>query len=135
MRRRHQVLLARLALLLLALIAELAGRSLTHRLNIGRHVAAPSYAGADYYPFLLAAVKVGVALMLARVAWRIAKARSTAAAARRVLARKGRATATAPRVRLELSPKLWLGSFVITSVLFLLQNDLEQFSTGHLVLL
>ena len=56
--RRHQRLLARLALVLLALVAELTGRSLTHRLDFGRHVAAPSYAGADYYPVLLAVVKV-----------------------------------------------------------------------------
>src|ERR671936_520042 len=63
--RRHHRVLAASAFGLLALIAELAGRSLTHRLDVGRHVAAPSYAGADYYPFLLAGVKVGVALMLA----------------------------------------------------------------------
>src|SRR6266536_3413266 len=68
--RRHQRLLARLALGLLALIAELVGRSLTHRLDFGRHVGAPSYSSADYYPILLAVVKVGVALMLARLAWR-----------------------------------------------------------------
>src|SRR5205807_10200475 len=59
-RSRHQPLFARLALGLLALIAELIGRSLTHRFNLGRHVAAPSYSGADYYPILLVAVKVGV---------------------------------------------------------------------------
>ena len=68
--RRHQTFLARLALALLVLVAELVGRSLTHRVNIGRHVETPSYSGAEYYPFLLVAVKVGVALLLARTAWR-----------------------------------------------------------------
>jgi hypothetical protein len=42
--RRHQRLLARFALGLLALVAELAGRSLAHRLDLGRHVETP-YAG------------------------------------------------------------------------------------------
>jgi hypothetical protein len=134
--RRHQVLLARLALGLLALIAELGGRSLTHRIDVGRHVAAPVSPAADYYPFLLVAVKVAVALLLARVAWRFVKARSVAATARKLLAAKGRAPARkAPRVRLELSPRLWLGSFLGTSVLYLLQTDAERLSTGRWPLL
>ncbi len=124
--RRHQVALARLALGLLALVAELAGRSLTQRLDVGRHVATPSYSGADYYPFLLAAVKVGVALMLARLAWRFVKARTAARAARRLLIRLGSRPATdTPRVRLELSPRLWACSFVATSLLYLVQTDAE----------
>ena len=110
--RRHQTFLARLALALLVLIAELAGRSLTHRVNIGRHVEAPSYSGAEYYPFLLAAVKVAVALMLARLAWRFVKARAVARGARRLLDAQGRAAERVPRVRLDLSPRLWLWSFL-----------------------
>ena len=91
------------------------GRSLAHRLDFGRHVAAP-YAGADYYPILLAVVKVAVALMLARVAWRFVKARTVACAARRRLLRTRKSCArSAPRVRIELSPRLWLGSFLVTS--------------------
>ena len=66
--RRHQRLLSALAFGLLALVAELLGRSLTHRLDFGRHVAPPSYAHADYYPILLAVVKVGIALLLVRLA-------------------------------------------------------------------
>jgi hypothetical protein len=127
--RRHQTLLARLALALLVLIAELAGRSLTHRVNIGRHVEAPSYSGAEYYPFLLAAVKVGVALLLARLAWRFAKARSVARGARRLLHAHGRSTECVPRVRVALSPRLWLCCFVGTSLIFLLQTDAERVST------
>src|SRR5207245_10213011 len=116
MRRRHQVLLARLALGLLALIAELVGRSLTHRINIGRHVASPSYSGTDYYPILLIVVKAGVALMLARLAWRFAKARATARAARRLLRAQGLVSGRrAPRMRLEISPRLWLAAFLVTS--------------------
>src|SRR5919204_12965 len=98
--RRHQRLCAALAFALLALVAELVGRSLTHRLDVGRHVRSPSYAGADYYPFLLAAVKLGVALLLARLAWRFIRARTAARAARRVLsAAGGRPMGRGPRKR------------------------------------
>src|SRR5213595_1280704 len=87
--RRHQRLFSALAFGLLALVAELVGRSLTHRLDVGRHVAAPAYSSADYYPFLLAAVKGGIALLLARLAWRFARAHAAARAARRLLAAVG----------------------------------------------
>jgi hypothetical protein len=124
--RRHQRLLARLALGLLALIAELAGRSLTHTLDFGRHIAAPSYSGAEYYPILLAVVKVAVALMLARLAWRFVKAS-------RILAAHG--AGCRPRVRIELSPRLWLGSFFATSLIYLVQVDAEGIATGRWPLL
>src|SRR5919204_5498270 len=134
--RRHQRLLAVLAFGLLALVAELAGRSLTHRLDFGRHLAAPSYARADYYPFLLAGVKVGIALLLARLAWRFLRARASARAGRRLLAALGaRPGRGAPRVRLTLSPRLWLVSFVVTSLFYLAQTDAERASTGRWPLL
>src|SRR6059058_5138891 len=133
--RRHQRGLARLALLLLALVAELTGRSLAHRLDFGRHVETP-YSGAQYYPILLAVVKIAVALMLARVAWRFVKARTVARAARRLLAANGSPFArSAPRVRIELSPRLWLGSFLVTSLIYLLQVDVEGISAGRWPLL
>jgi hypothetical protein len=133
--RRHQRLLARLALGLLALVAELAGRSLAHRLDFGRHVENP-YLGAQYYPVLLAVVKVAVALMLARVAWRFVKARAVARAARRLLDAQGFSNRQrAPRVRIQLSPKLWLGSFLVTSVIYLVQVDAEGISAGRWPLL
>jgi hypothetical protein len=113
--RRHQRVLAGLALALLALIAELAGRSLTHRLDVGRHVGRVSYAHADYYPFLLAGVKIGVALMLARIVWRVAKARRVASV-----------LGVSPRVRIELSARLWFASFVATSTIYLVQMDVER---------
>src|SRR5438552_9190894 len=122
--RRHQRLLARLALVLLALVAELLGRSLSHRLDFGRHVGAPSYSGADYYPILLAVVKVSVALMLARLAWRFVKASRLLAAAHGSVGAGCRR-----KVRIELSPRLWLGSFVATSVIYLMQMDAEGIST------
>ena len=127
--RRHQRFLARLALVLLALVAELLGRSLSHRLDVGRHVATPSYSGTDYYPILLAVVRVSVALMLARLAWRFVKAS-------RLLAAHGSLSAGCRRkVRIELSPRLWLGSFVATSVIYLMQMDAEGISNGRWPLL
>ena len=133
--RRHQRLLARLALGVLALVAELLGRSLAHRLDFGRHVEAP-YSGAQYYPVLLAVVKVAVALMLARLAWRFVKARSVAHAARRLLAAHGSDVARPPaRVRLHLSARLWLGSFFATSLIYLVQVDAEGLSAGRWPLL
>ena len=135
-RRHHHRLLALLAFGLLALVAELAGRSLTGRIDVGRHVAPPAYSGADYYPVLLIAVKVGVALLLARVAWRFAKARATARAAGRVAAALCvRPHRTAPRVRFALSPRLWLASFLVTAGIFLVQNDAEQLASGRWYLL
>jgi hypothetical protein len=134
--RRHQVALGRGAFVLLAIVAELAGRSLTHRLDVGSHVGAPSYARTDYYPFLLAIVKGGVALMLALIAWRIVKAHAAERAARRLIARHDAHPHTrAPRMRIELSPRLSAAIFGATSLLFLVQTDLERISTGRWPLL
>src|SRR5919204_1196703 len=133
--RRHQRLLSVLAFGLLALVAELVGRSLTHRLDVGRHVAAPGYAGADYYPFLLAGVKIGIALLLARLAWRFTRAHAAARAARRLLAAVGTRPARAPRVRVVLSARLWLAAFVVTALFYLVQTDAEEISSGRWPLL
>jgi hypothetical protein len=124
--RRHQRALARAALVFLALIAELVGRSLSHRLDFGQHVRTAGYSGADYYPFLLGAVKVGLALMLARLAWRFVKAT-------RLLQSNG--ARCRPKVRIELSPKLWLVSFLATSLIYLAQMDAEGISSGRWPLL
>ncbi|HEY1369994.1 MAG TPA: hypothetical protein VGF23_22905 [Gaiellaceae bacterium] len=130
--RRHQRFLAVLAFGLLALVAELVGRSLTQRIDVGRHVAAPSYSGASYYPFLVGAVKVGVALMLARVAWRFAKARATARAARRLASALGvKPHLTAPRVRLQLPARRWLVAFLVTASIYLVQTDAEHVAAGR----
>jgi hypothetical protein len=70
-----------------------------------------------------------VALMLARLAWRFVKAS-------RLLAAYGSVGAGCRRrVRIELSPKLWLGSFLVTSLIYLVQMDAEGISTGRWPLL
>lgn len=134
--RKHQRLFSALAFGLLALVAELVGRSLTHRLDFGSHVRSPSYAGADYYPFLLIAVKAGIALMLARLVWRVVKARAAERAAHRLLAAVGsRPARRAPKLRVTLSPRLWLAFFALTSVIYLVQSGSEQAADGRLSLL
>src|SRR5690349_9493699 len=129
--RRHQRFSAGLAFALLALIAELTGRSLTHRLNVGQHVRSSAYSGAEYYPFLLAAVKLGVALLAARLAWRFVRAHVAARTARRMLATVGRDAAPLPRLRLDLSPRLWALAFLTTSTIYLVQADAEQAASGR----
>jgi hypothetical protein len=123
--RRHQRLTAGFAFGLLALVAELAGRSLTHRLDVGRHVPSGAYRHAEYYPVLLIVIKVGAALLLAQLAWRLVRAR-------RVLAAAG---LRAPWPRIELSPRLWLGAFLLTSLCYLLQTDAERIASGRWPLL
>lgn len=121
--RRHRRISAALAFGLLALIVELVGRSLTHRIDLGRHVAPPRYNHADYYPILMAVVKLGCALVLTRLAWRVVRAR------RAVRLRGG------PRLRLELSPRLWAASFAVTSLIYLVQMDAEGAAAGRWPLL
>jgi hypothetical protein len=127
--RRHQRLLARLALGLLALVAELTGRSLTNRLDLGQHVGPVSYAHEGYYPFLLGGVKVAVALMLARLAWRFARATAATRQARRLTGRGLHSRAA--RVPIALSPRLWLVSFAVTATIYLVQTDAEGLGAGR----
>ncbi len=106
--------IARLALALLVLVAEIAGRSLTHRIDVGRHVRV-SYNDAAYYPFLVGAVKIGVALMLARLAWRVLGARRVASA-----------LGGAPRLRPGLSWRVAFVSFAGTAGVYLAQTGAER---------
>jgi hypothetical protein len=116
---------------LLALAAELAGRSLTVRLDLGRHVPSPSYSGANYYPFLLAGVKVAIALMLAALTWRFIRARAAARAAHRLLAHVGGTTESAPRMRVHLSVRNWAIAYGLTAGIYLVQTDTERFAAGR----
>jgi hypothetical protein len=128
---RHPRLLSGLAFGLLALVAELVGRSLTHRVDVGRHVASPSYSGAEYYPILLGVVKGGIALLLARLLWRLLKAHATERAARRLLGGPARR----PRLRVTLSPRLTVAFFAVTAVIYLVQADAEGAAAGRWALL
>jgi hypothetical protein len=129
--RAHRRLAGIGAFALLALVSELVGRSLTVSLDLGKHVPTPSYGGADYYPFLLAGVKVSVALMLAVVTWRALRARASARAGRRLLAAVGGHPVNTPRLRVELRLRTWWLAFLTTSSFYLLQTDTERITAGN----
>jgi hypothetical protein len=129
--RAHQRLAGLAAFALLALVAELAGRSLTERIDVGRHVPSPEYAHAGYYPFLLAFVKVGIALMLAAITWRFVKARAAARAARRLLGTVGARPQRTPRVRIQLTLESWGFTYALTAGIYLVQTDSERAAAGQ----
>ena len=74
---------------------------------------------------LLIVIKAGAALLLAQLAWRLVRARRILAAAKM----------RAPWPRLELSPRLWLTAFWLTSLCYLVQTDAERIATGRWPLL
>jgi hypothetical protein len=121
--RRHRLL----TFAFLAVLAEVIGRSLTHRIDSALHVRNPIPPDETYGPILLAGVKVGLALLLATIVWRIVRAHTTL----RALA-PGQA---APRVRLHMSPRTWAAAFAATSICFLLETDLDRVSHGRWPLL
>jgi hypothetical protein len=129
--RAHRRLAGFGSFALLALVAELSGRSLTVRLDLGRHVPTPRYSGANYYPFLLAGVKISVALMLAALTWRVVRARSAARAARRLLGAVGARPKRTPRPRIAVSPRSWGLAFGLTAGFYLVQTDTERFAAGE----
>lgn len=125
--RRHQRLLAAFAFGILAVAAELVGASLTHRIDLGRHVRSPSYSHAAYYPAVLAAVKVGIALLAATLVRRMLRAHAIWRAAGRVAGVRGEI----PRVRATISPRLWLAFFVVTATTYLVHVDAARIASGR----
>ncbi|HEX4521128.1 MAG TPA: hypothetical protein VH063_16220 [Gaiellaceae bacterium] len=120
---------------LLALVAELTGRSITLRLDGRLHVSPLATSVAPYYPFLLAGIRLLAALALAAVAWRLVRAHATAGAGEALMRTLGQRGYSAPRLRITLSPKLWLASFSATSLWFLVQDDGNRASEGRWPLL
>jgi hypothetical protein len=52
-----------------------------------------------------------------------------------VLAAVGKEPSPVPRIRIELSPRLWLAAFVVTSVFALVHIDADRAATGRWPLL
>lgn len=118
--------------LLLLVLAEVAGRSATSRVDRALHVEPLAPSTASYYPFLLVAVKVLAALGVAALLARAVRAHAAAEAGHRLLARVGYAgEARTPRLRVRLSPRVWAISFAATSLAYLVQTDGESASTGR----
>jgi hypothetical protein len=126
--RRHQRLLSALAFGLLAVTAELVGASLTHRIDLGRHVRSPSYSHAAYYPAVIAAVKVGIALLLAALVLRMLRAHAIERAARRVAGAVG---GELPRVRITVSARLCVAFFTVTAGTYLVHTDAARIASGR----
>ena len=112
---------------LLALLAELVGRSATGRVDRALSVDPLATPTTSYYPFLLAGVKVAATIAAAALAWRLVRAHATAAAAERLVATIGhRRPQERPRLRLRLSPRLWLAAFATTSLWYLVETSADR---------
>jgi|SRR5471030_76071 len=117
---------------LLVVVTEVTGRSFTGRVDRALHVAPLANSSAAYYPFLLVAVKVVTALALAALLARAIRARATADAGERLLFAVGqRQERHAPRLHATLSPRIWFASFAATSIVYLIQTDVEGAAAGR----
>jgi hypothetical protein len=122
--------------LVLVVLTEVLGRSLTARVDRALHVEPLAPSTASYYPFLLVAVKVLAALGLAALLTRFVRGRATAEAGHRLLARLGHnGERRVPRLQVALSPRAWLLSFAGTSLAYLVQADAEGVAAGRWPLL
>ena len=117
---------------ILVLVAEVVGRSLTAHVDRVFHVAPMAPPDASYYPFLLVAVKVAGALVLAALLARATRARAAAGAGDRLLTALGRAhERRSPRLCRGLSLRIWAASFAGTSVLYLVHADADGIAAGR----
>jgi hypothetical protein len=113
-------------------VAEMVGRSATTRVDRGLHVAPLAPSGAGYYPFLLVAVKVLAALVLAALLARLMRAHAAARAGDRLLARLGHAAERpTPRLQVALSLRIWFLAFAGTSVVYLVDADVHDAAVGR----
>lgn len=117
---------------LFVLVAEVVGHSLTARVDRALHVEPLAPSGASYYPFLLAGAKIAAALVLAALLARLMRGHAAAEAGHRLL---GQPRADAPRLRIALSPRIWLLSFAGTSLVYLVHADAEEIAAGRWPLL
>ena len=119
-----------------ALVTEVAGRSLTGRVDRALHVSPLARTDTSYYPFLLVGVKVAGALTLAALLARGLRAWAAADTSRRLLHAAGQTHETrSPRLRPGLSFRVWAGAFASTSLLYLVHADIESVAAGRWPLL
>lgn len=119
---------------LLVVMAELAGRALTARVDGRLHVEPLANSGADYYPFLLVGVKILCALALAGLLARATRARAAAEAGERLLHAIGHGhESRTPRLRPQLSPRIWLAAFAATSVAYLADANVQAVDAGRAI--
>ena len=117
---------------ILVVVAEVAGRSLTGRVDRVFHVEPVASPGASYYPFLLVAVKIVGALMLAAMLARGTRAWAAADAGERLLTAVGHGhERLSPRLVRGLSLRIWLSAFAATSIVYLVHADADGIAAGR----
>jgi len=117
-------------------VAEVAGRSLTGRIDRALHLAPLARPDTSYYPFLLVGVKIAGALTLAALLARGLRAWAAADAGRRLLTAAGHAPEPGtPRLRPRLSLRVWAAAFSGTSIAYLVHADIESVAAGRWPLL
>jgi len=120
----------------LVFVAEVAGRSLTARTDRALHLKPLASPDASYYPFLLVGVKIAGALVLAALLARATRALAAADASERLLTALGHEhERRSPRLRPNLSLRIWFASFASTSLLYLVHADVEGIANGRWPLL
>jgi transposase InsO family protein len=118
--------------LLLVAVAEVVGRALTTHVDRWLHVNPLAPSDASYYPFLLVGVKIAAALACAALLARATRAWAAADAGGRLLHAVGHGHEhRKPRLRPGLSPRVWLGSFLATSLIYLVHSDADGIVAGR----
>jgi hypothetical protein len=116
----------------LVVIAEVVGRSLIGHVDRLFHVEPLAPSDASYYPFLLVAVKTLGAVVFAALLARGTRAWARADAGHRLLAAVGHGhERRTPRLRANLSVRVWLASFASTSLLYLVHADADGIAAGR----
>ena len=119
------------AFIVVVLAAEIVGRWSTERLALAIHLPGRPHGGLDLYPLLVVATKLAIGLLLARLCWRLVQARRLLRAGQRGLRQLGLYPRhRLPRVRLTLSPRLWLALFTATSLLYLVPTSTAEAARG-----
>jgi len=111
------------------LAGEVAGRWLVTHLPFVGHVPQRAHVGMDAWPAVVVGAKIGIALLLARLAWRLVKAHRLAVAGERML-RIRRWQARRPLPAIGLSPRAWLASFAAMSILYLVPTSSAELTGG-----
>ena len=121
--------LALLAFCGLVLAGEVVGRWAAERLPLVGHVPKRPHDGLDAWPAIVIAAKVAIALLLARLAWRLVKAHRIASAGEQALRLVGRRPSR-PLPAIRLSPRMWLASFAAMSLLYLVPTSTGEAKSG-----
>lgn len=117
------------AFLALVLAGEVVGRWTVAHLPLVGHAPRRHHGGVDAWPVLVIVAKVAVALLLARLAWRLSRALRLARPRERVLGALGRGRSR-PTPEIGLSPRAWLTSFVAMAALYVVPTSGAEVTNG-----